>query len=69
VILVTRLNGSTIYLNAELIKSVEPTPDAVITLTTGDKMVAKETAEEIVQRIIMYQRLIRSAPINTQPGE
>jgi flagellar protein FlbD len=69
VILVTRLNGSTIYINAELIRSVEPTPDAVITLTTGDKLVAKEPAEEIVQRIIAYQRQVHSAPTLIKPGE
>jgi flagellar protein FlbD len=56
VVLITRLNGTIIYINAELIKSVEPTPDAVITLTNGERLVAKEPAEVVVARIIEYQR-------------
>lgn len=55
-VLITRLNGTIIYLNAELIKSVEPTPDAVITLVNGERLVAKEPAEVVVARIIEYQR-------------
>ncbi len=66
---VTRFNGTTIYINAELIKTVEPTPDAVITLTTGEKMVAKEPVEVVVERIIEYQRKVRANPFITAPGE
>ena len=68
-ILITRLNGTTIYINAELVKSVEPTPDAVITLTTGEKMVAKEPATVIIDRIIEYQRMVHASPFGHQPGE
>ena len=38
-ILVTRLNGTTFYINAELIQSVEPTPDTVIALTNNVKVI------------------------------
>jgi flagellar protein FlbD len=70
VILITRLNGSKIYINAELIKSVEPTPDAVITLDNGEKYIARETAEVVVDRIIEYQRKIHTQPVELkQAGE
>lgn len=57
-ILVTRLNGSSVYLNAELVQSVEPTPDTVITLISEKKLIVRETAEEVVHRMIDYQRKI-----------
>jgi flagellar protein FlbD len=69
VILVTRLNGSIVYLNAELVKAVDVTPDAVITLTTGEKVVARESAQVIVDRIIDYQRKVRDHSNNGNSGE
>ncbi len=65
-ILLSRLNGITFYLNAELIQLVEATPDTVITLTSHEKMVVKEPAELVVNRMIEYQRQIRQRP-GTQP--
>ena len=67
-ILITRLNGTTIYINAEMVKSVEPTPDAVITLTSGEKLVAREPVEVIIERIIEYQRKVHASPFEHQPG-
>lgn len=55
-ILVTRFDGSTFYINAELIRSIEHTPDTVITLTSDYKIVVRDTAEQILDRIIQYQR-------------
>ncbi|HVJ04886.1 MAG TPA: flagellar FlbD family protein [Candidatus Saccharimonadales bacterium] len=52
----TRLNGHPIVINAELIKSVEQNPDTVITLVTGDKMVVREAAPEVMHRFIAYRR-------------
>lgn len=54
----TRLNGHPILINAELIKSVEQSPDTVITLITGDKMVVREAAPEVMQRFIAYRRSV-----------
>lgn len=58
-ILVTRFDGSTFYINAELIRSVEHTPDTVITLITDYKIVVRDTAEQILDRIIQYQKQVR----------
>jgi len=66
VILVTRLNGSRFYLNAELILVVESTPDTIITLTTNTKVVVREPAEKVVEQIIAYQRKIRSQTLIQQ---
>ena len=55
---VTRLNGTTVLINSDLIETVEETPDTVITLTTGTKYVVKESCEEIVNKVIEYKRKI-----------
>lgn len=55
---VTRLNGKSFVLNAELIEVMEETPDTVITLTTGHKYVVKESLDEVLNRIITYKRNI-----------
>lgn len=55
-ILVTRLNGSRFYLNAELIKSIEATPDTVITLTDDSKFIVREKPPAVAQAVIDYRR-------------
>jgi flagellar protein FlbD len=62
VILVTRFNGSQFYVNAELIQTVEGTPDTVITLTTGVQLIVREPPPIILERIITYHRQIHVAP-------
>ncbi|MCA0384179.1 MAG: flagellar FlbD family protein [Firmicutes bacterium] len=52
---VTRLNGEPIYLNANLIEFIEATPDTMITLTTGKKVIIKENIEYVIERIVEYQ--------------
>jgi flagellar protein FlbD len=58
VILVTRLNGTIFYLNAELVRTIEPTPDTVITLINFEKIIVKEPAQTVVDRIIEYKRQV-----------
>jgi flagellar protein FlbD len=58
VIELTRLNGMIFSLNAELIEQIDSTPDTVITLTTGNNIVVKESREEVVQKILNYRRAV-----------
>ncbi len=58
-ITLTRLNRKALVVNAELIKFVEQTPDTLITLTTGEKLMVLESVEEVVARAIDYGRRIR----------
>ena len=55
-ITLTKLNDTQFVLNAELIKTVEETPDTVITITTGNKYIVNEKAEEVVDKVIQYKR-------------
>jgi len=59
-ILVTRFDGSTFYINAELIRSIEHTPDTVITLTSDYKIIVRDSAEQILERVIAYQQNVRN---------
>lgn len=56
VIRVTRLDGTEIVINAELVEMLEAVPDTVITLTTGKKLVVLEDADEVARRVQQYKR-------------
>jgi flagellar protein FlbD len=53
---VKRLRGDVFTVNAELIETVEETPDTVITLTTGHKLIVQDTMNEIIEKVIDYKR-------------
>jgi flagellar protein FlbD len=58
----TRINRVPLVLNSDLIEHVETTPDTVIALTTGQKLVVLESAEEVIQKVIEFRRLIANRP-------
>lgn len=59
----TRLNGKDFMLNCELIKSIEATPDTVITLTQGEKLMVLEKVDAVIEATVAYrQRIFRSPP-------
>jgi len=59
----TRLNHVPLVLNSDLIEHMEVTPDTVVTLTTGQKFVVLESAEEVLDRIIQFRRsIVAGAP-------
>jgi len=60
VIALTKLSGQPFVLNAELIRSVEETPDTTITLVGGDRMLVKESMREVVERAVEYGRSLRT---------
>jgi flagellar protein FlbD len=56
----TRLNQRPFVLNAEQIKTVEQTPDTMITLLNGEQLMVREPAEEVVRLAIEYGRALRT---------
>jgi flagellar protein FlbD len=65
---VTQLNNKELIINAELISHIETAPNTIITLTTGNKVVVCETADDIMRRVIEYKRSIAASAIKeTQP--
>jgi flagellar protein FlbD len=58
VIRLTRLNHVAVVLNSDLIEHIEETPDTVIMLTTGQILRVRETADQVVDRIVEFRRKI-----------
>jgi flagellar protein FlbD len=58
VIYVTRLDGSQLVVNADLIETVEHTADTVISLVDGKKLVVTTHVDDIVARVVDYRRRI-----------
>lgn len=53
---VRRLNGKEYVINADLIETLEATPDTVISLTSGRKVVVQEDIGEVIERVKEYYR-------------
>lgn len=54
----TRLNNHVLTINSDLIKYVEEAPDTVITLTTGEKIIVREKAVEVLERVLQFRRSV-----------
>ena len=57
---VTKINGVKVLVNPDLIELVEETPDTVLTLTTGRKIIVKESRQEVKNLVISYRKTIFS---------
>ena len=53
---VTKMNGSKVPINSDLIETVEENPDTVLTLTTGKKIIIKESRQKVKNLVILYKR-------------
>jgi len=54
----TRLNNSALVVNSDLIKFVEQAPDTVITLLNGEKILVRESAEEVMARVVRFRQRV-----------
>ena len=57
-VILTKIDGSRISVNPDMIKFVEETPDTVITMFTGEKMLVREPQEFIIQKIMLLRKKI-----------
>jgi flagellar protein FlbD len=71
----TRLNNARLAVNCDLIKYVEAAPDTVITLLNGEKLVVRETTEQVIERVRDFRRSVLIAdsgpdmPVPSSPTE
>ena len=67
----TRLNNQPLVVNSDLIKCVENSPDTVLTLVTGEKIIVRETTEQVLERVIAFRRAILAnrAPVGSTPEQ
>ncbi|MGD0127686.1 MAG: flagellar FlbD family protein [Terriglobia bacterium] len=72
-IILTRLNNRPLVVNSDMIKFIENTPDTVITLVSGEKIVVLETVAEVMEAIMNFRTRILTAAgprVGSQdPGE
>lgn len=61
---VTRMNGKQFTLNSDLIETIEETPDTVLTLTTGKKIIVKESRQKVKNLEKLYRKEIFSIPLD-----
>ncbi|MCX7622810.1 MAG: flagellar FlbD family protein [Thermomicrobium sp.] len=57
---VTRLDGTRVVVNAELIETVEAVPETVIVLVTRRRLMVRESVDEVIERVLTYRRGIGS---------
>ncbi len=57
-IVVTRLNNTPLVVNPDLIAFIEETPDTIITLSNGEKVVVQEKVSEVIKRVIDFRRRV-----------
>jgi len=61
----TKLNGDEFVLNADLIRFVEDRPDTYVTLTSNDRVIVRESVDEVVKRVMAYERALRALPLSS----
>jgi flagellar protein FlbD len=63
-----RLNNQPIMVNPDLIESLEATPDTVMTLTSGNKLIVRDSMDEVREKIIEFKRRIYAAAPSSERG-
>ena len=58
-IFITKLNDQQTYINADYIECIEATPDTTITMTTGRKIIVKESIDDILAQVAEYKKSIK----------
>ena len=54
----TRLNNHPLVVNSDLIKFVEQAPDTVLTLVNGEKIVVRESSQDVLERVVQFRRSV-----------
>ena len=67
----TRINNASMVLNSDLIEHIETTPDTVVSLTTGQKYMVRESADQIIDKVVQFRAAIcerlRPCTLNPRP--
>ncbi|MGD9140153.1 MAG: flagellar FlbD family protein [bacterium] len=67
-IALTQLNGACVYVNSSLIETFERTPDTVITLTTGRKLIVRESPEEVIDKVMEFAAKVSESSVCAREG-
>jgi flagellar protein FlbD len=64
----TRLNGTPIVLNSDLIKTAEAAPDTMLTLINGEKLIVRESCAEVTEKVLAYRASMLAAVARRMPS-
>ena len=64
----TRLNGHPMVVNSDLIKTAESSPDTMLTLINGEKLIVREDCGEVVERVLAYRARLLAGVARRLPG-
>jgi len=65
----TRLNGTAIIVNSDLIKTAEASPDTMLTLINGEKLIVRESPGVVIDRVVAYRARLLSRALHEPPRE
>lgn len=57
-VFVTAINGSSVAINSDLIEHADANPDTVITLTTGNKFIVRESLDELAAKVLAFRHSV-----------
>lgn len=66
---VTRINETELVINSDLIEFVESIPDTMISLTTGKKIMVRETIDDIIARVTMFKKRSSVGALESPGGD
>src|SRR5271170_3600187 len=64
----TRLNGISLIVNSDLIQYAESAPDTTLTLVNGEKVVVRESSNEVIDRTVAYRARLMAEAAKHCPG-
>lgn len=64
----SRLNGSVVAINPDLITWIDVTPDTIVSLLGGDKIIVRESLDEVIERVVAFRRIVGPAYTNGKEG-
>ena len=65
---VTRLNGNPMIVNSDLIKTAESSPDTMLTLINGEKLLVRESSQQILDKVLAYRSQLLAAVARKLPS-
>jgi flagellar protein FlbD len=68
-VVLKKLSKQEFVLNSDLIETLERTPDTVVTLTTGKKLLVLDSVDDVVKKVIRFKQLCSAGPRVVQEGE
>jgi flagellar protein FlbD len=64
----SRLNGSVVAINPDLITWIDVTPDTIVSLLGGDKIIVRESLEEVIERVVAFRRSVGPTYTGSKDG-